>query len=195
MIRAAKSAATTIPVMRIEGARITLRPPAGEDWESWAQLRAESRDFLTPWEPQWAPDTLTHASYLRRVRRLGLDWQTGEGYSFHVIDKRLNAIVGGIGITQIKRGISQSGVLGYWVGKRYQRQGYTLEAARLMIEFGFGKLGLHRIEATCVPDNLASVGLLEKVGFEREGYAKQYLRIAGEWADHYLYGMVDSDVR
>ena len=60
-------------------------------------------------------------------------------------------------------------------------------AVRALLPFAFGALRLHRVEAACIPSNAASVRLLEKTGFTREGYAREYLCINGIWQDHLLY--------
>jgi ribosomal-protein-alanine N-acetyltransferase len=63
----------------------------------------------------------------------------------------------------------------------------------LVVRFAFATLGLHRVEAACVPENDPSRLLLEKVGFVREGYARAYLKIAGTWRDHFTFAILDSD--
>jgi ribosomal-protein-alanine N-acetyltransferase len=69
------------------------------------------------------------------------------------------------------------------------------EALYVLFPFAFDRLGLHRIEAACLPHNLASRGLLQKVGFREEGHARQYLRINGSWQDHVLYALLRGDIR
>jgi ribosomal-protein-alanine N-acetyltransferase len=91
--------------------------------------------------------------------------------------------------------VTQSGVIGYWMGARYAGKGYMTAAVRAVIEYGFDTLQLNRIEAACLPHNAASVRLLEKVGFTREGYARKYLCIDGRWQDHILFGLVRDDPR
>ena len=85
--------------------------------------------------------------------------------------------------------------VGYWVGKDFARQGLMGDALDAMMPFVFKKLALHRIEAACLPTNLASEGLLRKLGFQREGYARRYLRINGEWQDHLLFALLADDYR
>ena len=64
---------------------------------------------------------------------------------------------------------------------------------QLAIDYIFGQLALHRIEAACIPENDRSIRLLEKAGFQREGYMKEYLKIRGEWRDHLLFALISSN--
>jgi [ribosomal protein S5]-alanine N-acetyltransferase len=79
------------------------------------------------------------------------------------------------------------------MGEAYSRQGYMTAAVKLVIPFAFETLRLHRIEAACIPANLASIRLLEKTGFRREGFAREYLCIDGAWQDHLLYARLKHD--
>jgi ribosomal-protein-alanine N-acetyltransferase len=102
-------------------------------------------------------------------------------------------MVGGLTLANIRRGVAQAGSIGYWVGAPFARKGYMTAAVRALIPFGFRTLGLHRLEAACIPANIASISLLEKTGFTREGYARSYLCINGVWQDHLLYARLDDD--
>ena len=104
-----------------------------------------------------------------------------------------NAMVGGLTLANIRRGVAQAGSIGYWVGAPFARKGYMTAAVRALIPFGFRMLGLHRLEAACIPANIASISLLEKTGFTREGYARSYLCINGAWQDHLLYARLNDD--
>jgi ribosomal-protein-alanine N-acetyltransferase len=188
-----KAGVTALPDVRIEGPRTYLRPPRPRDWESWARLRQESRAFLTPWEPTWPNDALSKAAFARRLKRQITEWRRDEGYSLLVFDKSTDAVLGGIGLSNVRRGVAQTASVGYWVGERYARKGFMTEALRAAMGFGFFQLGLHRIEAACLPSNVASKGLLLKAGFTQEGYARAYLRIEGEWQDHLLFAMLRED--
>jgi ribosomal-protein-alanine N-acetyltransferase len=178
----------------LDGTLVFLRPPLPDEWVPWAELRSISRDYLVPWEPVWPTDALTETAYLRRVRRLATEWKTDEGYSFHVFERESGRLVGGIGMTQVRRGVAQTATLGYWVGQPFEKRGYTTEAVRLVTRFAFNALQLHRVEAACLPENLASRRVLEKAGFVREGYARLYLKIAGDWRDHLTFALLSEDV-
>jgi ribosomal-protein-alanine N-acetyltransferase len=180
---------------RLEGRRVYLRPPRYRDWRAWSHLRAISREFLAPWEPTWHADALAHASYRRRLRLMAIEWRDDVGYSFLVLRREDDALIGGATLSHLRRGVSQTASLGYWIGAPYARQGYMSEALSALLPFAFDRLGLHRIEAACLPRNGPSRGLLEKLGFREEGYAREYLRIDGTWQDHVLYGLLRQDVR
>lgn len=183
------------PTVRLEGEGVHLRPPQARDWQEWADLRALSRAFLTPWEPTWPPDALARAAFMRRLRRQASEWRDDEAYSFLAFDSRTGVLVGGIGLSNVRRGVAQTATLGYWVGQPHARRGYMSRSARLVTDFAFRQLGLHRVEAACLPTNVPSRGLLEKVGFVYEGHARGYLRIDGAWRDHVLYAVLREDWR
>jgi [ribosomal protein S5]-alanine N-acetyltransferase len=171
----------------IVGDGVTLRVPQMTDFAEWVALREASRDFLMPWEPTWPVDDLTRGAFRRRIRRYAEDQRTDQAYAFLVIRNSDNELVGGLTLANIRRGVAQAGSLGYWMGLPYVRGGYMTAAVRALIPFAFGTLRLHRLEAACIPANIASIRLLEKVGFVREGYAREYLCINGKWQDHLLY--------
>jgi ribosomal-protein-alanine N-acetyltransferase len=177
----------------IAGEGVALRVPQMADCSEWAALREASRDFLMPWEPTWPADDLTRSSFRRRIKRYSEDHRNDLAYSFFIFRKRDDVLIGGLTLANIRRGCAQSGSLGYWVGAPYARQGHMTAAVNAIIPFAFGTLKLHRIEAACIPANVASVRLLEKTGFRREGFARQYLCINGAWQDHWLYARLKDD--
>lgn len=175
------------PLASITGDGVTLRTPQMTDHGEWAALRETSRDFLVPWEPTWPPDDLTRSAFRRRVRRYAEDLRTDQGYAFLILRSSDGAMVGGLTLANIRRGVAQAASVGYWMGLPFVRHGYMTAAVRAVIPFAFATLRLHRLEAACIPTNAASIHLLERVGFLREGYAREYLCINGTWQDHLLY--------
>lgn len=180
------------PAVLIRGEGIYLRPPEMRDFEAWVELRAQSRAFLTPWEPTWPADDLTYGSFRRRVRRNHQEIVNDEAYPF-LIFRDDDVLAGGLTLGQIKRGVVQAGTLGYWIGEPHARRGLMSAAVEAVTGYAFATLRLHRIEASCLPHNEASLKLLERRGFTREGYARAYLRINGIWQDHLLYGLLETD--
>jgi len=180
---------------RLDAGRLFLRPPRNRDWRAWSELRTESREFLMPWEPSWSVDALSRAAFRRRMRQTAIEWHEDEGYGFLIFRQGDNALLGGINLSNVRRGVAQSANLGYWIGGPHARQGYMTDALLCLMPFAFERLGLNRLEAACLPHNVASRGLLQKIGFREEGYARQYLRINGNWQDHVLYALLRSDLR
>jgi [ribosomal protein S5]-alanine N-acetyltransferase len=177
----------------VTGSGVTLRVPHGGDYAEWASLREQSRGFLTPWEPVWPIDDLTRGAFRRRLKRYAEDLRGDLAYAFLIFRHEDNAMVGGLTLANIRRGVAQAGSIGYWVGAPFARKGYMSAALRALIPFCFGTLRLHRLEAACIPSNAASIRLLEKSGFQREGYARAYLCINGIWQDHLLYARLQDD--
>jgi ribosomal-protein-alanine N-acetyltransferase len=172
----------------IAGEGVMLRTPQVTDYSDWAALRGASREFLAPWEPTWPADDLSRSAFRRRIRRYAEDLRTDQGYAFLIIRSADDALVGGLTLANIRRGVAQAGSLGYWMGQPHARHGYMTAAVRAVIPFAFATLRLHRLEAACIPTNTGSIRLLENTGFVREGYARDYLCINGIWQDHLLYG-------
>ena len=183
----------TEPALAVTGDAISLRVPQMADFEEWAVLREASRDFLVPWEPTWPADDLSRGAFRRRLKRYSEDQRNDLAYPYFIFRNEDEKLVGGLTITNIRRGVAQAGSLGYWMGAAYARQGYMTAAVRALIPFSFRTLRLHRLEAACIPGNTASVALLEKTGFQREGYARSYLCINGAWQDHLLYARLADD--
>jgi len=181
-------------VPAVTGASVTLRAPQSGDFAEWAALREASRNFLVPWEPTWPPDDLTRSAFRRRLKRYAEDQRGDLAYAFLIFRSEDNAMIGGLTLANIRRGVAQAGSIGYWIGAPYARKGYMTAAVRALIPYGFTTLRLHRLEAACIPDNTASIQLLERTGFKREGYARSYLCINGTWQDHLLYARIKDDV-
>ena len=180
--------------LKLEGRQVYLRPPMNRDWSVWAELRAESREFLTKWEPTWSHDALTRSAFRRRLRAYKAELRQGTSYSFLVFRRSDHALLGGMTLSNLRRGVAQAASLGYWIGARHSRQGHMSDALETLLYFAFNDLGLHRVEAACLPKNAASKGLLMKCGFREEGYAREYLRIDGRWQDHLLFAILRDEV-
>jgi len=176
-------------------ARLSLRLPEHRDFREWAKLRYESKAFLSPWEPIWAPDHLSRASFTNRVYWSQRAVKNGNAVPLFVFHKEAGQLVGAITLDNIRRGPSQVGTIGYWVGQQYARQGFMSEAIIAMVAHAFGALDLSRVESACLPNNLASRGVLEKAGFKYEGVAQSYIQINGRWRNHVLYAALRGDRR
>ncbi|MGQ4275269.1 GNAT family N-acetyltransferase [Terrihabitans sp. B22-R8] len=189
----ARSLTSDEPDLVLQGEGVFLRTPRAGDYEEWADLRGRSRRFLQKWEPTWPSDDLTRPAFRRRLRRYLGDRRLGQSYTFFLFSAETDALIGGLTLSNVRRGVAQTCTLGYWMGEPFHGRGYMTEGVRAAIPFVYDRVGLRRIEAACLPVNAASIRLLEKTGFVREGHARQYLCIDGHWEDHLLFAHLKGD--
>jgi ribosomal-protein-alanine N-acetyltransferase len=177
----------------IETSRLSLRLPEMGDHVAWAQLRRQGESFLRPWEPSWSSDHLSRRAFRDRVYWAWRARDEGRALPLFLI-RRIDArLLGAITLDNIRRGPSQSGQVGYWIGAEFARQGLMTEALAAVVRHAFTILDLSRIEAACLPENDASRALLDRCGFVHEGVARSYLQIDGRWRDHVLYANLRGD--
>jgi ribosomal-protein-alanine N-acetyltransferase len=141
-------------------------------------LQIRNRDFFAPYEPD-----REESFYTLEGQRTWI--AAPDRHRWLILDGDVPA--GFVGLADVRRGALQSAILGYWVDREHNGRGLATAAVGEMIEFAFGGLELHRLEAGTLPDNVASQRVLEKNAFERLGRARRYLLIAGEWRDHILF--------
>jgi ribosomal-protein-alanine N-acetyltransferase len=177
----------------IETSRLSLRLPEMGDHVAWAQLRRQGEGFLRPWEPSWSPDHLSRRAFRDRVYWAWRARDDGRALPLFLVRRSDDRLLGAITLDNIRRGPSQSGQVGYWIGKEFARQGLMTEALTAVVRHAFSALDLSRIEAACLPENAASRALLDRCGFVHEGVARSYLQIDGRWRDHVLYASLRAD--
>jgi [ribosomal protein S5]-alanine N-acetyltransferase len=155
-----------------------IRPLTPEDAAELVELLIENREFLAPFEPARDGGFFTVSGQRDRI-------EEDSSHSFAIL--AANRIAGTVTISNLVRDPFQSANLGYWVAERLNGRGLATAAVGEVVEIAFGELGLHRLEAATLVDNLPSQRVLEKNDFEPIGVARRYLRIAGEWRDHVLF--------
>jgi ribosomal-protein-alanine N-acetyltransferase len=169
----------------IVGERVFLRPAAGRDLEEFTALnRASARLHRGLVSPPTQPEQFN--AFLKRCRR-------ADCLCLLVCRVDDGVIVGSINLSQIFRGGFQNAYLGYHVGAQYCGQRHMTEAIQLMLRYAFEHLKLHRLEANIQPGNVASIALVKRAGFVREGYSRRYLKICGRWRDHERWAMIAED--
>jgi [ribosomal protein S5]-alanine N-acetyltransferase len=174
---------------------VLLRSATPADFAAWARLRQDSKAHLTEWEESWTDDQIGPAAFRRRLRAYDRERRRGGGLfllSFRISD---NALVGGVTLSNIRYGASRSALIGYWVGAAHVRRGYGRASVEALCAHAFDTIDLNRLVAACQPENVASQKLLERCGFIREGLARDYLQINGEWRDHLIYAQTAADFR
>jgi ribosomal-protein-alanine N-acetyltransferase len=180
------------PVVRGRG--VWLRPPQMSDYPAWAELRARSRAHLTPWEPVWQRDELSRSSFRRRMRHYQREAREDLGYAFLIFKEFDDQLLGGLTLSNVRRGVTQAAVLGYWLGLPFVGNGYMTQAVAAIAGFSFDDLRLHRLEAATMPNNTASIRVLERNRFRREGLAHKLLKINGVWEDHVLHALLAEEL-
>ena len=181
--------------LRLLTERMEMRLPEHRDFREWVALRSASAGFLIPWEPTWSDDHLSRRSFTGRVQWAQRVASQGTALPLFLTRRADGALLGAITLDHIRRGPSQTGTIGYWIGQPHARQGYMREAITALVHHAFAELDLSRIEAACLPENAASRGVLERCGFKYEGVAQSYLQINGRWRNHVLYANLRSDRR
>jgi ribosomal-protein-alanine N-acetyltransferase len=160
------------------------------DRKKWLNVRAENREWLSPWEatlpfiPGSDVESLQKElpSFFRLVRTLNRESRDGRSISFAIWHE--NNLIGQISMGGIILGAMRGAHIGYWIDRAYAGRGYTTEAVNLLTEYGFSVLALHRIEINLRPENAASRRVAEKAGYVLEGERPRYLHIDGDWRDH-----------
>lgn len=173
----------------LNGSGVVLRSAAMQDYAAWAELRSQSREHLTPWEPQWSLDELTRSAFRRRVRHYAREARDDLGYGF-LIFAGAGTLVGGLTLSNVRRGVTQSATVGYWLGSGHVGKGLMTASLAAVVPFAFDVLMLHRLDAAVMPSNVPSIRVLERAGFVNEGLARRYLKICGRWEDHLLYALL-----
>lgn len=163
---------------------VYIRAPVPSDATAFLSAVRESRSLHYPWAS--APDTAAkfHA-YLRRMA-------PPVNYSFLVCRCDSDAIVGVVNLTNVVRGVFQSGYLGFYAFAGHQRQGLMKQGLRAVVSHAFKSLKLHRLEANIQPGNVASIALVSSCGFNEEGYSPRYLKLGGRWRDHQRWAILAS---
>ncbi len=105
--------------LRLEGQGVRLRAPRWRDYPAWSTLRGASRDFLQPWEPVWPEDDLERTAYRRRLATYAREMDAGAAYPFYIFRTSDEALVGGVTISNVRRGVAQMCTIGYWMGQPF----------------------------------------------------------------------------
>ena len=151
-----------------------------------ANYFAVNEEHLRPWAPAVPADFNTIESWTKRLQDREAEFERGESVHFIGTDRRESHVIGMCSLSNIVRGVFQACHLGYSIAERYQGKGYMKRIVIYAIEYAFNELNLHRVMANHMPENERSAALLKSLGFEHEGYARDYLYIAGKWEDHVL---------
>ncbi len=172
---------------------IGVRPLVRRDAGTWARLRADNLEWLSPWEATLPPgEGVTPESYPATIATLRRRAREGTAMPFAVT--WAGDMVGQVTVNGIMRGSALWASIGYWVSRSHAGRGVTPTAVALVCDHLFTAAGLHRVEIAIRPENAASLRVVEKLGFAEVGLAPRYLHIAGDWRDHRIFQILKEDV-
>lgn len=180
---------------------VTLRPLRLRDARAWRALRERNEAWLRPWEATLPPAAAAvpaaadavPVSFAAMVRRHRREAREGRGLPWAIeVD---GALAGQLTVSGIAYGSLRSGAIGYWIDGDLAGRGIVPRAVAMACDYAFTALGLHRIEVCIRPENLASLRVVEKLGFRIEGLRPAYLHIDGGWRDHLAFVLFAGDRR
>ncbi len=178
---------------RLSSSRVCARLLEPHEAAMMARFRKENREHLEAWEPRRSSAFFTEDFWQLRLKQNIRDFRNDISACFVLLAPAEDEVLGVCNYTNIIRGTFQSCHLGYALGLKHQGRGLMYEALAMTNSYIFSELGIHRIQAGYLPHNRRSELLLQRLGFEKEGFAKRYLEINGKWEDHVLTSLVDED--
>jgi [ribosomal protein S5]-alanine N-acetyltransferase len=172
---------------------IHIRPLNVKDAEDSLKFQLDNRELFERFSMTRSSDFYTIEVQTERIRKYADHMSRDEEYNLGIFTNDTDTLIGSISLFQVLRGDLQSAFIGYFLDKNNNGKGYTTEAVKLMVEYAFNTIKLHRIEAGVMPHNIASIRVLEKAGFHKEGLAKKNVMINGKWEDHQVLAIINPD--
>jgi ribosomal-protein-alanine N-acetyltransferase len=183
--------------IEINGQDISLRPLRFRDRAQWNRVRAENREWLSPWEatiPPTSDDSYKELpSFFEMVKILNHEARNGRSFSFAIW--RHTQLIGQITLGGVMYGAMCGGHIGYWIDRNFANRGYTTQAVEILTQYAFQELKLHRLEINLRPENASSRRVAEKSGYIFEGERPRYLHIDGQWRDHITFVKENSAIK
>lgn len=170
---------------------IFIRPIKIEDANDFLQLEVSNQEFFQKYGIDRNPDYYTLDVQKDIIKQRIEKAEQDSEYYFGIFTTNCNELIGSIGLFQVQRGPMQCAIVGYSLSQNQNGKGYSTEAVRLVVDYAFNNLQLHRLEAGVMPHNIGSIRVLEKAGFEKEGLTRKNVKINGKWEDHLLFAMIN----
>ena len=172
---------------------VTLRPIAMADRREWEEVRARNASWLVRWEATRPPGTPARpASFRGMVRHLRREAKQRRCLPFALLVD--GDFAGQVTVNNIVGGSAMFASVGYWIDQRHAGRGHMPVAVALAVDHCLSDLGLHRMEVAIRPENVASLRVVQKLGFREIGYAPRFLHIDGDWRDHQLFALTAEDL-
>ncbi len=181
------------PLPRLVTERLVVRPPGPSDAARVARYWRANEAFHARSSPVQREEFYTDAFWEERIPSLAAERRRGESLRVFLFDPREERVLGHASLTRITRGAFHAANLGYSLDRRAEGRGLMTEALRALLAHAFGPMGLHRVEANHLPSNRRSAAVLRRLGFRREGLARDYLLVDGRWQDHVLNSLTNRE--
>ncbi|MEH7081683.1 GNAT family protein [Neobacillus drentensis] len=172
------------------GKHVYIRPFSEEDVVPLLQLQTDNRRFFEKFSMERSEDFYKVETQLKRIETYQEESNNDLSYMFGIFTNE-GRLIGIIHLFHVLRGSLQSAFIGYFLDEKHNGRGYTTEAVKLLVEYAFKELKLHRIEAGVMPHNIGSIRVLEKSGFHKEGLAVKNVKINGKWEDHQVLAIIN----
>ena len=172
---------------------IFIRQLEFSDAEDLLKLEVENRDFFQLYSPLKDEKFYTIDGQVERIEKNVLLTKQDSVYSFGIFLTDSKQLIGNVTLSEVARGNYQSCWIGYYLDRKHNGKGYMTKAVKLVVDYGFNELKLHRIEAGVMPHNIRSIKVLEKAGFHKEGIAIENVKINGRWENHQTLAIVNNE--
>ena len=182
-------------MVRLIGQQCSLCTFTPSDAKALAKLLTDNKFYWSTYEPLHRDEFYTEEAQYKKILESIQLLQSNREFSFGIFDNESHRLIGHISLYSIKRLPYSSGFIGYSMDQHFIGRGITTEAVHLVMEFAFKTLNIHRIEAYVAPQNSASIRVLEKAGYTREGLLRELLFINGVWEDHYMYSILQHEYK
>jgi [ribosomal protein S5]-alanine N-acetyltransferase len=179
--------------MLLEGSRVVIRTLQVEDARNLVKLIKNNKVFWADTEPKRKDSYYTVEVQRELIKQSLASMQNGTGYAFGIFSKKNGHLIGDISLYEVRKSPFQSGIVGYSIDKREVGKGYATDSLMLALSFAFEQIGLHRVVAGVMPRNHASIRVLEKAGFQKEGLLRENVCINGVWENHYQYSILRNE--
>lgn len=176
----------------MESEQIVLRKLTEADLTDILAMEIKNKELFEQFSVTRSPDYYTLEGQTSRLKRQEENREKDKEYNFGIFLKD-GKMIGSINLVQVIRGPVQSAIMGYTVDQDHNGKGYATEAVKLLVDYAFEELLLHRIEAGVKPDHAASIRVLEKAGFHKEGISQKNVQINGIWQDHQMLAIINPD--
>ncbi|MEM1452017.1 MAG: GNAT family N-acetyltransferase [Planctomycetota bacterium] len=189
------------PALELVTERLFVQVPPVSAAQRVLEYCKRNRAHLSAWEPRRPDEYFTKSFWVRQLAGAREEYEAGASVRTILVRRdptahregREGRVIGVVNLSQIVRGAFQAGVLGYSLDREFEGQGLMTEGLGALVDHALDELGLHRLMAAYRPENARSAGVLERLGFEKEGFAKNYLFIDGAWRDHVLTALVRTE--